>query len=149
MRGFVVAVLLVLAGSYALARFVPVEPLDRRPGLGLIAPAGSPGDGGLEAVGGMQEIHLETRPWYGIPHSVTTVLWRDGDELFVPCKSCDQKRWPKSVAADPDVRLKVNGRLYAMRAEKIADDAERRRVLSVFGGPDAPQDVWAYRMVPR
>lgn len=148
MRTLVTASIAILAGLYVLARFVPVEPIDRRPGLGLMAPAGAPGDGGLEAVAGMQEIHLETRPWYGIPHSVTTVIWRDGEHLYVPCKACALKSWPKRVAADPGVRLKINGRLYDMRAEKIEDDAERRHVLRVFGAADAPQDVWAYRMVP-
>lgn len=149
MRRLVIAALALLAGVYLLARWLPVEPVDRRPGLGLTATAGSWEDGTMAAVSGRQEVHLETRPWHGIPHSVTTILWRDGGMLYIPCAKCAQKRWPANVAANPDVRVKISGRLYDVRLQKIEDDAERRRVLRVLGGADTPADVWAYRLLPR
>lgn len=139
----------MLAGVYLLAAWLPVEPVDRRPGLGLAAPAGTYGDATMAAVSGRQEVHLETRPWHGIPHSVTTILWRDGEFLYIPCANCAAKHWPVNVAANPDVRVKISGRLYDLRMQKVEDDAERRRVLRVLGGADAPADVWAYRLLPR
>jgi hypothetical protein len=103
----------------------------------------------MAAVSGRQEVHLETRPWHGIPHSVTTILWRDGGFLYIPCAKCAEKHWPEIVAANPDVRVKISGRLYDLRMQKIEDDLERRQVLRVLGGADAPADVWAYRLLPR
>lgn len=149
MRRLVTGVVLALAGLYLLALFVPVEPYDRRPGLALVAPAGSWGDPVMAAVGEQREVQVETRTWLGLPHSVTTLLWRDGEALYVPCARCPTKRWPRNVAADPQVRIKIGGRLYDVRLQKIGDDTERRQVLRVFGGADAPADVWAYRLLPR
>jgi len=145
----VITVVILLAGFWLLARTVAIEPIDRRPGLGLAAPAGVYGDATMAAVDGRIEVHLETWPWYGIPHSVTTILWRDGEFLYIPCANSPTKNWPKTVAANPDVRVKINGSLYDLRMQKVEDDAGRRHALRVLGGADAPPDVWVYRLLPR
>jgi hypothetical protein len=147
--GRLVIAVVLLAGLWLLARIVPIEPIERRPGLGLSAPVGTYGDATMAAVDGRIEVHLETSPWYGIPHSVTTILWRDGEFLYIPCANCPAKNWPGIVATDPDVRVKINGSLYALRMQKIEDDAVRRQLLRVLGGADAPPDVWVYRLLPR
>ncbi len=149
MQRLLMVVVALLVGVYLLARFIPVEPVDRRAGLSLTAPAGSYGDAVMAAVSEQQEVHLETRPWHGIPFSVTTILWRDGEFLYIPCARCATKHWPNTVAANPLVRVKISGMLYELRMQKVETDAERRRVLRVFGGADAPPDVWVYRMLPR
>jgi hypothetical protein len=146
-RRLVIALILVLGGLYLLARFVPVEPLDRRPGLSLVAQPGDAMGSDWSFIRPLQEIQLETRPWHGIAHSVTTVVWKVGEHLYVPCRACDTKHWPKNVAANSDVRLKIDGRLYPMRAVRISDEAERTRLLGA-AFPETPADVWVYRMEP-
>jgi len=79
---------------------------------------------------------------------VTTVLWRAGEDLYIPCKACDTKRWPNNVAANPDVRIRVRGIVYPMRMQRIADPAERERLL-VTSFPQVTPDVAVFRVSPR
>lgn len=107
------------------------EPKDRRPGLWLA---------GEEVTGNVsdwrfsdadQEIFIETRTWYGIPHSVTTVVATTGDKLYVPSLYYatedhwpDAKAWNSNVVADPQVRLKIGGKLYPRKAVLVEDEQE-------------------------
>ena len=60
------------------------EPQDRRPGLWLSGELVDPPPEDFSFVLDYPEIFVETRPWYGIPFSVTTVIGiRDG-KLYVP-----------------------------------------------------------------
>ena len=149
MRTFVTSLFVLLAVLYVLARCVPVEPVDRRPGLGLV---GAPADPMTETwsalPAGLSEIEVETRTAIGIPHSVTTVLWRDGEHLYVPCKACATKQWPKNVLARPEVRLRVQGRIYPMQMQQVTDTAERDRLLA-GAFPEVTPDLWVFRVSPR
>ena len=98
---------------------------------------------------GRKQILVETATWYGIPHSVTTTSWVDGGALYVPCNTCATKRWPKNVARNPDVRLKIDGEVYERRAVRITDDEERQRLLRVLGATETPPHRWVFRMDPR
>jgi hypothetical protein len=79
-------------------------------------------------------IIIETRTWYGIPHSVRTGIVGRGDKLYVHGHS-DQgrvsttpfpydKAWTANVARDPRVRMKIGGKIYEMTMVMIADRAE-------------------------
>jgi hypothetical protein len=78
-------------------------------------------------------IVLETRTWYGIPHSVTINIVGRGDKLYVQGSERDfrlQKKFPYSkawwanVERDPRVRMKIGGRIYEMTLVLIHDRAE-------------------------
>ena len=78
-------------------------------------------------------IMLETRTWYGIPHSVTIGIVSRGEKLYVRGSERDfrlQKQFPNSkawwtnVARDPRVRMKIGGRIYEMTVVLISDRAE-------------------------
>ena len=78
-------------------------------------------------------IELETRTWYGIPHSVTINIVARGDKLYVQGTERDfrlQKKFPYSkawwanVERDPRVRMKIGGKLYEMTLVLIHDRAE-------------------------
>ncbi len=78
-------------------------------------------------------IMLETRTWYGIPHSVTINITSRGDKLYVQGSERDfrlQKKFPASkawwanVERDPRVRMKIGGKLYEMTLVLIRDRAE-------------------------
>ena len=78
-------------------------------------------------------IMLESRTWYGIPHSVTINLVPRGDKLYVSGSeqgSRLQKQFPNSKAwwanieRDPRVRMKIDGKIYEMTVALMADRAE-------------------------
>jgi hypothetical protein len=78
-------------------------------------------------------IMLETRTWYGIPHSVTIGIIGRGDKLYVQGSERDsrlQKKFPYSkswwanVERDPRVRMKIGGKIYEMTVVLIHDRAE-------------------------
>ena len=78
-------------------------------------------------------IMLETRTWYGIPHSVTINLVARGDKLYVQGSERDfrlqkpfpySKAWWTNVERDPRVRMKIGGKIYEMTLVLIQDRAE-------------------------
>jgi hypothetical protein len=122
-KGLFFAMLLLLLGC---------EPQDRRPGLwlsGQVAPI--PEDWGF--ANEYPEIFVETRTWYGIPHSVTTVVATTNGKLYVPSiydeaiEFPGTKFWNENIAADPDVRLKIGDKIYELRAH-LVEDADEYRV---------------------
>ena len=148
MRKVASAVLGFMAVLYVAAIFVPFEPDERRPGtrLGGELVAASTDDWSFLA--DRNKIYVETRTWYLIPHSVTTIAWATDNVLYVPCGNCDAKRWPKNVARDANVRLKIGDRLYERRAVRLRDDEEIRQALHAPGA-HALKDVAVFRMDPR
>lgn len=85
-------------------------------------------------------IMLETRTWYGIPHSVTINLIPAGDKLYISGSEQDSrlqkpfpysKAWWTNVARDPRVRMKIGGKIYEMTVVLITDRAE---VAQLMGG---------------
>jgi len=100
-------------------------------------------------------IMIETRTWYGIPHSVTTGIVGRGDKLYVHGHQDEvrmqkqfpyDKAWTANVARDPRVRMKIGGKIYEMTMVLIADRAE---VAQIMGrdpetkeiGPDGKEHV--------
>ena len=139
----------LLVTLYIAAIFVPFEPADRRPGTRLGGDLAEVQDTDWSFVSGRNEIFVETRTWYLIPHSVTTTSWVVGEVFYVPCGSCATKRWPKNVQRDPRIRLKIDGELYEREAVLITDAVERQRLLGPLFGERPPEGVAIYRMDPR
>ncbi|MCZ6617065.1 MAG: hypothetical protein O7E57_02950 [Gammaproteobacteria bacterium] len=135
----------VLITLYIAAIFVPFEPDERRPGTRLGGDLAHVQDTDWSFLQGRNQIFVETRTWYLIPHSVTTTSWVADGAFYVPCGSCDSKRWPKNVERDPRVRLKINESIYERRAIRITDPEERRRLMRIR----LPEGVALYRMDPR
>ncbi|HAO89335.1 MAG TPA: hypothetical protein DCX09_05495 [Gammaproteobacteria bacterium] len=85
---------------------------------------------------------LETRTWYGIPHSVTVLLVPRGDKLYLQSSAQTfrlnkefpyGKVWWRNVERDPRVRLKIGGKIYEMTVVLVQDRAE---VAQLRGGKD-------------
>ena len=98
---------------------------------------------------------LETRTWYGIPHSVTIGLTPRGDKLYI--RGTEQgsrldkgfpysKAWWTNVIRDPRVLMKIGGKIYEMTVVLVTDRAE---VAEIMGrdpirkeiGPDGKEQV--------
>jgi hypothetical protein len=102
-------------------------------------------------------IAVETRTWYWIPHSVTTVSFRHAGGLYVPSRNPQGKRWVENVLRDPRVRLRIGDRIYERRAVRITDPA---LVEKLFGSlttrsprlrqsAEPRPELWFFRMDPR
>jgi len=94
-------------------------------------------------------IMLETRTWYGIPHSVTINPTARGDKLYIGGSERDfrlkkefpySKAWWANIERDPRVRIKINGKIYEMTVALIADRAE---VAQLIGRDPVTKDIGA------
>ena len=80
---------------------------------------------------------------------MTTVLARDGDDLFVPSLYEAEmpfpgtKFWNKVVQRNPNVRLRVGDALYELQIAPITDEAEFNRALQAFA---RKYPFWAERL---
>ncbi len=83
-------------------------------------------------------IMLETRAWYGLPHSVTVLPTPRGDKLYIGGSARGErldrgfphyKTWWANVERDPRVRLKIDGKLYEMTAALIQDPVELAEII--------------------
>ncbi|MBT8354642.1 MAG: hypothetical protein KJO60_08975 [Desulfofustis sp.] len=104
-------------------------------------------------------IMLETRTWYGIPHSVTINPTARGERLYIGGSEQDfrlEKEFPKSKAwwanieRDPRVRMKIDGRIYEMTVALVADRAEvaqliGRNPVTTVTGPDGDEQISGVR----
>ncbi len=139
---------IVCVFAIALATSACVDPKEQRPGLRLSGEVVERETSDWSFVASEQTIFVETRTWYLIPHSVTTVYRVHDGELYVPARDPETKRWPKNVASDPRVRLEIAGRVYERKAVLITDTAISDEVLGVAPGDPRP-NVVVYRMDPR
>jgi hypothetical protein len=79
---------------------------------------------------------VQTRTWYGIPHSVTTSHIVQNGQLYltslfragVPFPQ--GKSWVNNVMRDPHVRLKFGDKLYDRVLSHVTDPEERAAVLA-------------------
>lgn len=132
---------LVRAGAilaFAAALLAACAPHDRRPGLWLSGEVLREPVSDWSFTDAVPEIFLETRTWYGIPHSVTVVCVGIGDRLYVPSvyrergEFPDERLWNRNVVRDPRVRLQIAARIYERNAVLVEDPAEWRAVLDAF-----------------
>ncbi len=101
-------------------------------------------------------IVLETRTWYGIPHSVRINIVGRGDKLYVQGSERDfrlqkpfpsSKAWWANVERDPRVRMKIGGKIYEMTLVLIRDRAEvaqlqrGRSPITKEVGPDGKEHI--------
>ena len=100
------------------------------------------------------EIALQTSTWYLIPHAVTVWCVDLDGELYVGAREPQSKRWIGHISRDPNVRLKIDGRIYERRLVRVEDgervSAIRARYaekydLSRFAS-SPPKELWYYRV---
>lgn len=60
------------------------------------------------------QVQLEVRLGGILPWSVTTWVFSDGPHLFIDASECDRV-WTYTVREHPDVRVRIDGRIYPLR----------------------------------
>jgi len=78
------------------------------------------------------EIFIETVTSYWIPHSVTAWCVMVGDELYVSADYADKKSWVANVARNPNVRLKIKGKVYEQKLVPVTDPTTIASIDSAF-----------------
>ncbi len=129
----VIAASLVVA--LAALRVVGLDPHERRPGLWLRGDlaTGPPTDWSFTDE--YQTIFVQTRAWYGLPHSVTTTCVAFNGHLYLTSvyrqglQFPRDRLWNENVMRDPHVRLKIDGKLYDGTLLLVTDPAEKNAVL--------------------
>jgi len=156
-----------LAAGVAVAIATGCDPQDRRPGLWLSGEEVKAPVTDWSFTDAIDLIFVETRTWYGIPHSVTTVCVAHDGALYVPSVYMeggtfpDARYWNRNVVRDPRVRLGIDGRIYERKAVLVEDPDEWMAVLAAFArkspfweqleetpSPERPTIVF-FRMDPR
>jgi hypothetical protein len=124
--------------AFAIVVLAACEPVGRRPGLWLSGEVETAPVTDWSFANEQREIFVETRTWYGIPHSVTTVVVAHNGTLYVPSvyfeggEFPDGRFWNRNAARDPRVRLKIGDRIYERQAALVEDPAEWNDVLAAF-----------------
>jgi hypothetical protein len=143
------------------------EPQERRPGFWLSGEVVEAAVTDWSFSDGIQSIFVETRTWYGIPHSVTTGFIVYGDSLYVASvyfeggKFPDDRMWNRNLVRDRRVRLKIGDRIFEREARVVEDPAEFSGVRGAYGEsyavmrdlaamPEAERPgIYFFRMDPR
>ena len=137
----------VLLAGYVLAIFLPINPDEARPGTRV---SGEVAEGEVDwsSAKNSKLVIVQTSTWYFIPHSVTVTSWTVDGNYYLGCGRCATKIWPTHIARNPDVVVKISGKLYEGRAF-LATGTERLMALGVPLGDDIPDGDEAYRVDPR
>ncbi len=89
-----------------------VDPEGQRPGLRLSGESARQFPVDWSFTNEYREIALEVHTPYLLPHSITIWCGSVGGRLYVGARDPETKRWPGWVARNPDVRLRIGGRIY-------------------------------------
>ena len=100
-------------------------------------------------------VQLETRP--ANPYSVNIWGVADGARYYVAAGSGAKAKWTAFIAADPRVRLRVDQAIYELKATRVTDGAEEKRIGNLYAtkyklsGDRAAEAsaAWLYRLEPR
>ena len=143
-----------MAALVASAMLLGCQPQDESPGLWLR------GEIAVEPVddwrfsNDIEEIFVETRPWYGIPHSTTIWCVELGGELYIGSYGDEKKAWEKNLARDPTAKLAIAGKLHEVSVTPVTEPrlvealdaayAQKYDMAEVFG--DAIPEWWYYKV---
>lgn len=134
----------------------PVGPF---PGGALSGEPGDPTHSSWEFAADEETAQLETRP--SDPHSVNIWFAALGSELYVPTsmilgpKDPTERDWVTHVAADPRVRIRLEGRVFDRTAVRVTDADELEAARGALEQKyelderDPERTVWIFRLEPR
>ncbi len=131
-------VLLCLVLGLITLRVIGFEPRDRSPGFWLKGELVTTPVTDWSFTDQFEEINVETRTWYFIPHSVTTYCAIYNDQLYLFSAYYQGgefplgRFWNQNVLRDPRVRLKIGNQLFDRTVSVVTDPTEREAVHQSF-----------------
>jgi hypothetical protein len=84
-----------------------IEPSDERPGFGLSGEVVTEAVESWSFSDEFEDVFIETRTRYFLPHSVTIWCTAIGTQLYIAALDPEEKHWVANVRRDPNVRLKI------------------------------------------
>ncbi|MCH2172455.1 hypothetical protein MK489_16885 [Myxococcota bacterium] len=98
-------------------------------------------------------VQLETHPEE--PYSVNIAYTIMGGRLFINAGGTETQ-WVKNMTLDPNVKLRLDGSLYDLRAVRVTDRGEIDRFAKAWTSqsmfrrdPSSYEQVWIYELVAR
>ena len=128
MKKAALAITGVLVLVYIAAIFIPINPNEQQPGTRLSGNFAEDQNPDWSFMEGRTRAYIETRSLYLIPHSITVSSWSQNGQLYVGCLACDTKYWPTNVVRDPNIRIKIDDKIYKRRAVRLSDE-ERDAII--------------------
>ena len=119
-------------------RIVGYEPKDTSPGLWIAGNTVSEPVTDWSFTNEIDEIFVETRTPYLVPHSITTYCGvYDGNfYLFSAYYEGGEfpyaRRWNQNVIRDPRVRLKIGGEIYQQNLRFVKDESAKAPIHNAF-----------------
>jgi hypothetical protein len=129
------SVLACLAAVLITLRIVGLDPRERRPGLWLTGQLVTTPVTDWSFTDTHPTIFVQTRSWYGLPHSVTTTCTAHNGQLYLTsvyrpgARFPRDRLWNKNVVRDPRVRLKIGDQVFDRTVALVTDPAEKDAVL--------------------
>jgi hypothetical protein len=135
-----------------------LEPRQRTPGLWLNGTLVTTPVADWAFTDQVSTVEVQTRTWYGIPHSVTTYCVSYQGQLYLDSfyppgvEYPHGRSWNENVARDPHVRLKIANSLYDVTLSHDVDPGDKAIVLQLVAKkyPDLkippPERVQLYRV---
>ena len=130
------------------------EPRDVQPGLWLSGEEVVRRVDNWQFTDQVEEAFIETRPWYGLPHSTTIWCVAYQGSLFIGSYGEEKKNWEVNLQTEPHARLKIDNDLYGVVVTKVVDQSltaqldqaynAKYDMAEVFG--DEIPDWWFYRV---
>jgi hypothetical protein len=148
----ILVILAAVAGTLYARRTNPIGPVS---GLRLTGDVVNEPVTDWSFAADVREVAIETRP--GAPYSVTTWCFVREGKLYIPASAGSTKAWTHFAAADPRVRVKIDGKIYPGIATRVTDPALREPIREIVLAkyPEAarmasaggnPSDVWLFQI---
>lgn len=111
---------------------VGCEPKDVRPGLWLSGEEVSSPVENWQFTDEIDEVFIETRPWYGIPHSTTIWCVRVASDLYIGSYGEEKKYWEINILRDPRARIRIESKIYDVTITRLDDEVMYRAVSTAY-----------------
>lgn len=141
-------------GVFTILVLSACQPRDVRPGLWLDGDVVTQSVHNWEFTSEVEEIFIETNPWYGIAHSTTIWCVALEADLYIGSYGPEKKTWEQNLMQDPEARLGIDGRLYNVVITPVTDKElaanldlaynKKYDMVEVFGNEIPPW--WFYRV---
>lgn len=130
-------VLICVALLLAVLNLTGLEPRQRTPGLWLKGTLVTSPVTDWSFTDKVDTVEVQTRSWFGLPHSVTTYCVALNGKLYVDSfyppgvEYPHGRSWNENVARDPRARLKIGRNLYDVTLVHDTDPALKAAVLEL------------------